>query len=122
MHIEAPTPDARLTLEPRWPSVLGALAVGGLFLSLPEPLTLGPNWLLPGTLVLLLCAAFVCGQTGATTAHIVLGYVASGVITIALASSLVALVAALPAHQLPAVSLLRSAGALWLSNFLVFAT
>ena len=64
----------------------------------------------------------MCHRIGAQTAHTVLGYVVSGVITVALAWSLASLVSALPKHGVPATSLLRSAGALWLSNILVFAS
>ena len=102
--------------------MLGALAVGGLLLCLPESLTLGPTWLLPTVVISLLSASFVCERFGAQTAHTVFGYVVSGVITVALACSLAFLVAALPKHHLPATSLLRSASALWLSNILVFAS
>ena len=122
MPSDESTLDTNLPPEPRWPAVLGAVAVVALLLSLPEPLTLGPTWLLPSTVVLLLCAAFVCRRIGAQTAHIVLEYVVSGVITLALAWSLASLVSALPDRRVPATYLLRSAGALWLSNVLVFAT
>ena len=118
----APAPHQRLPPEPRWPAVLGALAVGGLLLCLPESLTLGPTWLLPTVVISLLSASFVCERLGAQTAHTAFGYVVSGVITVALAWSLTFLVDALPKHHLPATSLLRSAGALWLSNILVFAS
>jgi hypothetical protein len=102
--------------------VLGALAVGGLLLCLPEPLTLGPTWLLPNIVFLLLSATVVCHRIGAQTAHTALGYVVSGVITVALVWSLGSLISALPKHRVPATFLLRSAGALWLSNILVFAS
>jgi hypothetical protein len=102
--------------------VLGALAVGGLLLCLPEPLTLGPTWLLPTLVLLLLSATVVCDRIGTQTTHIVIGYVVSGVITVALAWSLASLVSVLPKHRVPATSLLRSAGVLWLSNILVFAS
>jgi hypothetical protein len=59
---------------------------------------------------------------GAQTTHTVLGYLISSVITVALAWSLASLVSALPKHLVAATSLLRSAGALWLSNILVFAS
>ena len=121
-----PSPEtilsSRLSSEPRWPAVFGALAVGALLLALPESLTLGPTWLLPSTLVLLLCMAFVCRRMGAQRAHLALEYVVSGLITTALAWSLGSLVSALPERRVPATFLLRSAGALWLSNVLVFAT
>ena len=122
MTSNGPTRSSTLPSEPRWPAVSGALAVGALLLSLPEPLTLGPTWLLPTAIVLLLCAALVCRRIGAQRAHIVLEYLVSGVITLALAWSLASLVSALPDRRIAAAYLLRSAVALWLSNVLVFAT
>jgi hypothetical protein len=122
MPNHAPGSYPHLPPEPRWPAVLGALAVGGLLLCLPEPLTLGPGWLLPSIVLLLLSATVVCHRIGAQTAYTVFGYVMSSVITVAMAWSLASLVSALPEHRVPATSLLRSAGALWLSNILVFAS
>jgi hypothetical protein len=102
--------------------MLGVLAVAGLFFSLPESVTLGPVWLLPGLILLLIFPAVVSHHVGAKKANAIVGYGISGVITLALAWSLGALVALLPEHREPASSLLRSAGALWLSNMLVFAS
>jgi hypothetical protein len=101
---------------------LGVLAVGGLLFVLPEALTLGPTWLLPSLVLLLLAAGVVCHHTGAQKPYILLGYVVSSVITVALGWSLASLIAALPEHRMTAPSLLRSAGILWLSNILVFAS
>jgi hypothetical protein len=72
--------------------------------------------------LLILAAGIVCHRIGAQTATVVLGYAVTGVITLALAWSLAALVSALPEHRVEATSLLRAAGALWLSNILVFAS
>ncbi len=33
--------------EPRWPALIAVLAVGGLYLALPEYLRIGPRWLFP---------------------------------------------------------------------------
>ena len=33
--------------KPRWPAVVALIAVAGLYLALPESLTVGPSWLLP---------------------------------------------------------------------------
>src|SRR4051812_2638468 len=107
--------------EPRWPALLGGLAAGALFFTLPESLTLGPRWLLPGIVLVFLCAADISHRIGALNAATILGYAVSGGNTFALAWSLTSLVADLPQHH-EATLLLRSAGALWLSNILVFAS
>jgi hypothetical protein len=50
-----------------------------------------------------------------------LGYAAISVVTLSVAISLVLLIARLPGHKETPAQLLRSAGALWICNFLVFA-
>src|SRR5207249_3751227 len=50
-----------------------------------------------------------------------LGYVSSSVVTLSLAISLALLIARLPGHNETPPQLLRSAGALWVCNLLIFA-
>lgn len=107
--------------EARWPAVLGLLAIGALYLVLPEQLTAGPSWLLLAIVVALLIPAIVSHRMGITKLNYVLGFAVSVVITIALAWSLGTLIAGLPGKREPPAVLLRSAVALWLSNILVFA-
>jgi hypothetical protein len=49
-----------------------------------------------------------------------LGYVASAVVTLSGAISLVLLISRLPGHKETPAQLLRAAGALWICNLLVF--
>lgn len=107
--------------EPRWPAVLAVLAVGGLILSLPSPLTLGPDWLLLVVVAILLVPTIVSHRLGKRRLNEYLGYTLSALITFALLWSLAALIAGLPTHREPAIVLLRAGAALWLSNILVFA-
>ncbi len=109
-------------MEPRWPVVLALMAVCGLYLALPEPLTLGPNWLLLIPVGLLLLPAIVTHRMGMDSVNRVLGLSLSALVTAALAWSMGALIVSLPQHHQSATELLRSAGALWISNILVFAT
>jgi hypothetical protein len=60
-------------------------------------------------------------RTGHHILNRILGYVVSTVITLALVVSLALLIGALPTRAEAAPQLLRSAGALWLTNILVFA-
>lgn len=108
--------------EPRWPALAGLLSVGGVFLAVPPRLTFGPNWLLLAVLIPLGVAAVVSHRAGRYQATTVIGYTLSGVVTVALAWSLAALILGLPSHRDPAVVLLRAATALWASNVLVFAS
>jgi hypothetical protein len=109
-------------MEPRWPVLLALLATCGLYLALPERLTLGPNWLLLVPVVLLLLPAIVTHRLGLNKWNRRLALALSALVTAALAWSMGALIVSLPAHHQTATELLRSAGALWVSNILVFAT
>jgi len=107
--------------EPRLPAIIALLAVGGIYTALPPFLTLGPRWLLLAVVGALLIPTVVSLRTGHYQLNRVLGYVVSAVITLALVASLVLLIKALPTRAEAAPELLRSAGALWLANILVFA-
>jgi hypothetical protein len=108
--------------QPVWPAVLAVLAVGGLNLSLPEPLTFGPSWLLLVVVTVLLIPVLVARMRGSFELNQKLGYVLLWVVTAALVWSVWLLVLSLPRHTLAPLALLRSAGALWITNVLVFAS
>ncbi|HVJ07344.1 MAG TPA: hypothetical protein VM554_03105 [Acidisarcina sp.] len=108
--------------EPPWPALLGLLAVGGLSLSLPEELTVGPKWLLLVLIVALWVPSILAHRAKRFGVSHFLGYMLSGVITLAMVLSLASLVRALPAHKEAPTDLLLSAGALWITNILVFAS
>jgi hypothetical protein len=50
--------------DPLWPGQLATLAALGLYLALPEQLTLGPNWPLPAAESLLLAALVIAARAG----------------------------------------------------------
>jgi hypothetical protein len=108
-------------IEPRWPAIVALLAVGGIYTALPSFLIMGPRWLLLGLVALLLIPTVISLRTGHHELNRVLGYVVSAVITLAMILSLVLLIKALPTRVETASALLQSAGALWLTNILVFA-
>jgi hypothetical protein len=107
--------------EPRWPAVIALLAVGGIYTALPSFLIVGPRWLLLGVVVSLLIPTVISLRTGHHELNRILGYVVSSVITLAMILSLMLLIEALPTRLETASALLQSAGALWLTNILVFA-
>jgi hypothetical protein len=118
-----PKSSAALTEpEPRWPAILALVAMGALYLVLPEQLTAGPNWSLLAALVILLVLSIVSHRMGKTKFSHMLGFVCSTLVTLALVWSLATLIAGLPGKRQPPAELLRSAAALWLSNILVFAS
>ena len=108
--------------EPRWPSALAVLGIGGLYLALPSSLSVGPDWLLLVIVAILLLSIYVARRRKHVWLNQVLGYILNGVVTAALILSLASLVRSLPGHQLAPEVLLRSAVALWVTNILVFAS
>ena len=107
--------------EPRWPAFVAMLAAGGVYLGLPEPFTVGPSWLLLVVVVVLLIPIVVSYRRGHYNVTRALTVAANGAITIAMVASLVVLIDGIMHHRFPPQTLLRSAGALWITNVLVFA-
>jgi len=108
--------------EPRWPVLLAVLAVGFLYLALPEALSPGPSWLVLVIVTSLLIPTYITFRLGHMHLNRAFGITVVGVLTCALLWSLVALLAGLPSHRDAPLGLLKSAGSLWLSNILIFAT
>src|SRR5438046_777353 len=94
--------------EPRWQAILALIAVGGIYMALPKQLVVGPVWLLPALIFLLLVPSLFAHRTGYHSVNRVLGIIISAIITIALIGSVVLLVANLPARQETPFGLLRS--------------
>jgi hypothetical protein len=112
-HIDKP--------EPRAQAVLAFLAIGAIYLALPRNLVVGPIWLLPTLIVVLLVPTVVSHRVGRYSLNRTLGFVINGITTLALIGSVILLVRGLPAHREAPLQLLRSAGLLWLTNVIVFA-
>jgi len=107
--------------EPRWQVIFALLAVAGIYLALPKELVVGPAWLLPALVVALLIPTVFAHQAGRHSLNHVLGIVICAVITFGLIASVILLVTTIKGGKEPALTLLRSGGALWLTNVLVFA-
>jgi hypothetical protein len=112
-HIDKP--------EPRWQALLAFVAVGGIYLALPRSLIVGPAWLLPTLIFVLLVPTVITHRTGRRSLNRILGMVISATITLALIGSVALLVVALPSHKEGPLRLLGSGAALWVTNVLVFA-
>ena len=108
--------------EPRWPALVAMFAVGSLRLALPDNLAAGPKWLLLMIVGVLVVPIVLSRRMNSHRANQILGYILSGVVTADMIWSLCLLLAALPTHKESSADLLRSAGALWLTNILVFAS
>ena len=113
--------NVQMVREPRWPAFVAMLAAAGVYLALPEPLSVGPSWLLLAIIVLLLIPIVESDRRGNHKLTRALTFIANGIITLAMIASLVHLVQGIPQHLETPKALLRSAGALWIANILVFA-
>ncbi|MBV8052436.1 MAG: hypothetical protein JOZ80_14700 [Acidobacteriaceae bacterium] len=109
------------TREPRWPAFLAMLSAAGVFWALPEPLSLGPGWLLLVVIFVLMIPIVITNSRGYFKITRMLTFVALGLITVAMIVSLIFLVQGIPSHREMPRSLLRSALALWITNVLVSA-
>lgn len=109
------------TREPRWPAFLAMLSAAGVFWALPEPLSLGPGWLMLAVIFLLMIPIVITNRRGYFKITRMLTFAALGLITVALIASLIFLVQGIPSHRELPRALLRSALALWITNILVFA-
>jgi hypothetical protein len=107
--------------EPRWQALLAFLAIGAIYLALPHTLVVGPIWLLPTVIVVLLVPTVVSHRMGRHSLNRALGIIINGITTLALIGSVILLVRALPSHRETPLQLLRSGGFLWLTNVIVFA-
>ncbi len=113
--------SGQLLREPRWPAFIAMLAAAGVYLALPEPLSLGPSWLLLAIIIFLLIPIVVSDRRGDHHVTRTLTFIANGLITAAMVAALVHLIHGIPHHLETPKALMRSAGALWITNILVFA-
>ena len=107
--------------EPRWPAVIAAAAAGGLSVALSPGLSIGPPWLFPAVVGLLLVPTVVSHRLGQHQVDRILGFIVTTVITIELIASVIRLVSALPSQRESPTALLLSASSIWTANILVFA-
>jgi hypothetical protein len=112
-HIDKP--------EPRGQALLAFLAICAIYLALPRNLIVGPIWLLPTLIVVLLVPTVVSHRVGKHSLNRVLGFIINGITTLALIGSVILLVRTLPSHRQTPFELLRSGALLWLTNVIVFA-
>jgi hypothetical protein len=107
--------------EPRWPPFIAVVAAVFLYFALHADLIVGPRWVLPAVILILLVPTVVSHRMGRHDLDRLLGFAISSLVTIGLISSVVLLVRGLPAHRQSPVALMRSAASLWCTNILVFA-
>jgi hypothetical protein len=113
--------SAQIVREPRWPAVVAMLAAGCVYWALPEPLSVGPSWLLLAIILVLAIPLVISNHQGHFNVARILTFTVNGAITIGMIASLAFLIQGIPHHREPAQTLLRAATALWVTNVLVFA-
>ncbi len=115
----------RAAAEPFWPAQLTVLVAIGLQVLLPERLTIGPAWLIPGLEGALLIGMFMATPKQLEHEHPRRRYAALALTAFVSAAniySLGALTHFLLHHSTPNARALIVAGVLiWLTNFLIFA-
>lgn len=114
-------PRGQWTPEPRWPALIAVVAVGGLYFALPSNLTIGPRWLFPAIIGVLLVPTVASHWAGHHHLDRILGFTVTSVVTVEMIVSVILLIRALPAHRESPTALLLSATCVWISNVLVFA-
>lgn len=107
--------------EPPWQAIVAMVATSTVSFALPNSLRLGSVWLEPGVTALFLVPSLVSAGLSKPKLLRLFGYINSSIISAFLIFSVFQLVRTLPSHAETAGQLLKSAGALWLSNVLVFA-
>jgi hypothetical protein len=107
--------------EPRGQVIAAVLAIVAIYLALPRNLVVGPVWLLPTVIIVLLVPTLVSHRVGKYSLNRTLGMLINAITTVALIASVILLVRWLPKHRETPLQLLRSGGLLWLTNVIVFA-
>src|SRR5437867_11594724 len=92
--------------EPRGQALLAFLAIGAIYLAWPRNLIVGPIWLFPTLIVVLLVPTVVSHRVGRHSLNRVLGIIMNRITTLALIGAAILLVRALPSHRHTPVQLL----------------
>src|ERR1700674_3521511 len=108
--------SSQIIREPRWPAFVAMLAAAGVYWALPEPLSVGPGWLLLAIIFVLLIPIVVSYHRGRHDVTRFLTFAANGVITLAMIVSLAFLIQGIPGHRAPPTAMLRSASARRIHN------
>jgi hypothetical protein len=84
--------------------------------ALPAGLTIGPRWLFPAIIGVLLVPTVILRRAGQHHLDRILGFTVTSLVTIEMIASVILLVLALPSHRESPTALLLSATSIWTSN------
>jgi len=104
-----------------WPAALLLLALAGVSLLVSERSAVGPRWLVPAALVVLVIPLGLAHSAGAHRLARGIGMAATAIVTAATVSSAVLLVVGLQNERRTADRLLADAALIWIANVLTFA-
>ena len=90
---------AKIVREPRWPAFVAMAAAGGVYLALPERLSLGPSWLLLLVVFVLLIPIVLSHRRGDFHITKLFTIVANTAITMGMVASLALLIEGIPKHR-----------------------
>jgi hypothetical protein len=120
-----PNAKPQAPMAPRWAALVGILAFGLLYATLPDRVTIGPGWLLLAIEAVLLIPLLVSGIMQRPLRNEVIRiliFALLAIVTIALIGGIILFVLTLPSKSSSdAKALLQTAALLWISNVLVFA-
>ena len=115
--------DSNRPAEPHWPVFVAMLSIAALYAALPSTVLAGPARLfLASAVVALLISITIAQYSRNHSMSQVLGHVLNIVVTAGMILSLSFLLTNVMHHEVTPLQLLRSAAALWIANFLVFAS
>ncbi len=106
---------------PRWPASLALLAMSAIYFAVPARLRIGPPWSLTALTVVATTILYVLRRLGMHVANRKIAVALTAVLTLAMTTSAIFLVARLPSGKESAPHLLRDGGLIWTFNVLVFA-
>ena len=115
--------DSNRPAEPHWPVFVATLSIAALYAALPSIVLAGPARLfLASAVVVLLLSITIAQYRRNHSLSQLLGHVLNIVATAGMILSLSLLITNVMHHDVTPQQLLRSAAALWIANFLVFAS
>ncbi|HEY1825894.1 MAG TPA: DUF1345 domain-containing protein [Acidimicrobiales bacterium] len=110
--------------EPRWPADLSVLVCAGLYVLLSDRLVVGPRWLVPGLVVLLLIPLTIRRHRRPDDSRFIrrLAMSITAIVTAANVVSVGLLVHYIlyTRHTLDALGLIYSAASIWTTNVIIF--
>src|SRR6476660_2761272 len=106
----------------RWPGLISLVVAAGVYMLLPDSLVLGPGWVLPVALAVLVIGHEIARRGGRHELSRGIGIGIAALLTAGVTASVILLVMRLPGKGTAPSSLLRDAALIWFINVLAFAT